>query len=102
MEVNGKSTSHYYVRTRAGMLLDLATKLVTDVHGKTDRRFRRASRQRRAIFFSSLQGPSICRSDPPCLPPLQMTSSAISPINCFAPVDSCYFWAKGRTKFSAA
>ena len=25
-----------------------------------------------------------------------------SPISCFAPVASCYFWTRGRTKFSAA
>ena len=36
------------------------------------------------------------------LPPLQVIGVIISPINCFAPVASCYFWTKGRTKFSAA
>ena len=36
------------------------------------------------------------------LPPLQVIGVIISPINCFAPVASYYYWTKDRTKFSAA
>jgi hypothetical protein len=43
-----------------------------------DRRFGRTSCQRGVRL--------------PSFPPLQMISTNISPISCFAPVASCYFW----------
>jgi hypothetical protein len=55
--VNGKCISHKYV-PGTGSLLDLVAMLITDVHMRNGPQVRRQNLldQRRAIFFSSLQG----------------------------------------------
>jgi hypothetical protein len=71
------------------LLLDLVAMLITDVHAKWTAGLpagaaRAPSCQRRAIFFSSLQG---CTAPATPFPPLQTISITTSPINCFAPVE---------------
>jgi hypothetical protein len=89
------------------MLLDLTTKPIIDVHGKMDRRSGRASRQRRVIFFSSLQGASVFSlqtrgpfPSPVCSYVGDQFITSPTNCNCFAPVASCYFWTRGRTESS--
>jgi hypothetical protein len=93
--------------TYPDMLLDLTTKPIIDVHGKMDRRSGRASRQRRVIFFSSLQGASVFSlqtrgpfPSPVCSYVGDQFITSPTNCNCFAPVASCYFWTRGRTESS--
>jgi hypothetical protein len=80
-EVNGKCINHKYV-PGTGLLLDLVAMPITDVHMRNGPQVRRQNLldQRRAIFFSSLQGrtrhafPSPANELPVSPPPLSIAS----------------------------